>query len=384
MACTRVVTGSRSPSVTALLVAASAVVLAVCGVRAGDEPNSALEGVVDLTSATFNDTVGKDVPALVEFYAPWCGHCKNLVPEYAKLGRAAAALKGKVVIGKVDATAERELAERFEVRGYPTILFFPAGSLTRESYEEERQAKTMAAFLNKRVAGLNLVIPYEAKRVVELDKTNFDKVALDAAKDALVMFYAPWCGHCKRLHPTFEEVAKVYQNEKDLVIANLDAADSANSELATRYNVKGFPTLVFLPKGDKSKPVPYESERTLDAFVKFVNERANKRRLATGELEKTVGVNEQLTKLVRDMVKAGGNRQEAERLLAEVQQALSPSLGEGATHYLRIATKVLEAGADYVAKESERVDRLLKGRITGDKRDSLTIRANILASIRAE
>ncbi|KAH8612609.1 Endoplasmic reticulum protein ERp29 C terminal domain [Trypanosoma vivax] len=84
------------------------------------------------------------------------------------------------------------------------------------------------------------------------------------------------------------------------------------------------------------------------------------------------------------MVKAGGNRQEAERLLAEVQQALSPSLGEGATHYLRIATKVLEAGADYVAKESERVDRLLKGRITGDKRDSLTIRANILASIRAE
>ncbi|KAH8612646.1 ERp29 N terminal domain [Trypanosoma vivax] len=148
----------------------------------------------------------------------------------------------------------------------------------------------MAAFLNKRVAGLNLVIPYEAKRVVELDKTNFDKVALDAAKDALVMFYAPWCGHCKRLHPTFEEVAKVYQNEKDLVIANVDAADSANSELATRYNVKGFPTLVFLPKGDKSKPVPYESERTLDAFVKFVNERANKRRLATGELEKTVGV----------------------------------------------------------------------------------------------
>lgn len=58
--------------------------------------------------------------------APWCGHCKALAPEYEK---AASEFKGdeNVFLAKVDATAETDLAERFEVRGYPTIKFFKEG-----------------------------------------------------------------------------------------------------------------------------------------------------------------------------------------------------------------------------------------------------------------
>jgi protein disulfide-isomerase A6 len=58
--------------------------------------------VVVLTDANFDATVmnSKDI-WLVEFYAPWCGHCKNLEPEW---NEAAASLKGKVKIAKVDAT----------------------------------------------------------------------------------------------------------------------------------------------------------------------------------------------------------------------------------------------------------------------------------------
>jgi protein disulfide-isomerase A6 len=61
----------------------------------------------------------------VKFYAPWCGHCKNLKPEWAK---AATALKGSVKIAKVDATAESDVAGRYGVRGYPTIKIFPPHS----------------------------------------------------------------------------------------------------------------------------------------------------------------------------------------------------------------------------------------------------------------
>ena len=73
-------------------------------------------------------TGGRD--ALVEFYAPWCGHCKTLAPEWGKLGAAVAAdgaLKSRVVVAKVDADQHRELGERFGVRGFPTVKHFRRG-----------------------------------------------------------------------------------------------------------------------------------------------------------------------------------------------------------------------------------------------------------------
>ena len=80
---------------------------------------------MELTEANFKKLVlGSDDMWLVEFFAPWCGHCKNLAPHWSK---AAGELKGKVKLGAVDATVHASLAQQYGVQGYPTIKYFPQG-----------------------------------------------------------------------------------------------------------------------------------------------------------------------------------------------------------------------------------------------------------------
>jgi protein disulfide-isomerase A6 len=83
-------------------------------------------------------------------YAPWCGHCKNLAPEWAS---AAESLHGDVKFGAVDATVHSRAAQRFNVKGYPTIITFAAGPKKGDSagkdYNGGRTAADLVAFAGK-------------------------------------------------------------------------------------------------------------------------------------------------------------------------------------------------------------------------------------------
>ncbi|KAM0867055.1 hypothetical protein ACQ4PT_042241 [Festuca glaucescens] len=86
------------------------------------------DDVVVLTESTFEKEVGQDRGALVEFYAPWCGHFKKLAPEYEKLGASFKKAKS-VMIAKVDCDEHKSVCSKYGVSGYPTIQWFPKGSL---------------------------------------------------------------------------------------------------------------------------------------------------------------------------------------------------------------------------------------------------------------
>lgn len=109
--------------------------------------------MIELTDANFQKKVlDSDEPWLVEFFAPWCGHCQRLAPEWAK---AASELKGKVKLGALDATVHPSVASDYDVKGYPTIKFFPAGkkrSSDAENYEGGRTASDIVAWATDKAA----------------------------------------------------------------------------------------------------------------------------------------------------------------------------------------------------------------------------------------
>jgi len=125
-----------------------------------------------LTNDNFDDIAldqNKDV--LVEFYAPWCGHCKALEPVYEKVGKTFAN-EGNCVVAKVDADSEKDLGSRFGIQGFPTIKFFSKTNKDGEEYNGGRSEQDFIDYLNDK-CGTNRVsgggVDDKAGRVDEFD-----------------------------------------------------------------------------------------------------------------------------------------------------------------------------------------------------------------------
>lgn len=150
--------------------------------------------VIDLIPSNFDDIVLKSgKPALVEFFAPWCGHCKNLAPVYEELATSFESAKDKVTVAKVDADAEKELGRRFGVQGFPTLKWFDGKSEAPEDYTGGRDIESLTEFIQGKV-GVKSKGKKVAPSAVEMLTDSTFKSQIGGDKDVLVAFTAPWCG----------------------------------------------------------------------------------------------------------------------------------------------------------------------------------------------
>jgi protein disulfide-isomerase A6 len=295
-----------------------------------------------------------------------------MVPAYEETAEAFAK-ESSVVIADVDADAHKDLATRFGVSGFPTLKFFKKGSTDPVDYNGGREASDIIDYINKE-AGTRTRLAKPASAVTVLSPDSFDAVVLDSSKDVFVEFYAPWCGHCKRLTPIWEKLSGVFKNEKDIVIANLDA--DAHKDLATKYGVSGFPTLIYFSKTDKSGD-RYSGGRELPDLVSHINSKAGTQRLESGRLAETVGRDSALDELAHKFMTS--NPTERSGLVKQAEDLAAQSSNKLADWYSKFMNVIIKKGDDWIAKEHERVKGLLDGgNLSGEKVDEFTVRTNVL------
>ncbi|TVY71342.1 Protein disulfide-isomerase erp38 [Lachnellula suecica] len=332
--------------------------------------------VLDLIPDNFDKIAISGKPALVEFFAPWCGHCKTLAPIYEQLAQDFSFAKDKVAIAKVDADSEKSLGKRFGIQGFPTIKYFDGKSDKPEDYSGGRDLESLTEFITKKTG----VKPKKAKAApsqVEMLNDQTFKAQIGGDKDVLVAFTAPWCGHCKSLAPVWEKFAADFTNEPDVLIAKVDAEAENAKATAQDQGVSSYPTIKFFPKGSK-EPEAYNGGRTEADLVAFINEKAGTHRAVGGGLDAVAGTIEALDTLVS---KFTGGSSIAE-VAAEATEA-AKSLKEGAQYkyaeyYVKVFDKISKNDG-YAAKELARLDNILKkGGLAPEKLDEFTSKTNIL------
>eukprot|EP01079_Euglenida_sp_SAG-EU17-18_P007093 gene7093-1268_t len=223
-------------------------------------PKEQASKVLSLSESTFDDALAKlpDARWFIEFYAPWCGHCKKLAPEWEDMAEDASVNATTVAIAKVDATESQALGARFGVQGYPSLKLVHQGNVW--NYDGPRMKKPMLSFLNGPLPSgesspLPPPLPKESSVVVLTDE-NFD--AITKASDPVelsnqvwfVEFYAPWCSACKEFNVTWETLAGQFTAaglDDTIHICKVDA--TTNPLLKERIKITGYPTLVLFTEG---------------------------------------------------------------------------------------------------------------------------------------
>ncbi|KAL8951878.1 MAG: hypothetical protein Q9222_002184 [Ikaeria aurantiellina] len=338
----------------------------------------AASSVLDLIPDNFNKVVlesGK--PSLVEFFAPWCGHCKSLAPVYEEVAQGFEFAKDKIVIGKVDADEHKDLGRKFGVRGFPTLKWFDGKSDKPENYEGGRDLDSLTAFISEKT-GIKPKTKKVAPSAVQMLNDQTFKQEIGGDKDVLVAFTAPWCGHCKSLAPIWETVARDYAAEPNVLIAKVDAEAGNSKATAQAQGVKSYPTIKYFPRGSTT-PEPYESGRSEKDILTFMNEKAGTHRLAGGGLDEKAGVISSMDIVVRRLT-AGGSLASVSEEATKIAGGLKDKYSE---YYVKVLGK-LGKSQGYAEKELARLEGLIKkGGLAPEKLDDLVSRSNILRTFTA-
>lgn len=225
---------------------ASASILALASLVFADAESD----VISLTAKNFEESVATEPLMLVEFFAPWCGHCKALAPHYEE---AATALKEKnIKLAKVDCVEEGELCQSKGVQGYPTLKVYRDGDAT--DYTGPRKADGIISYMVKQ----------SLPAVSEVTSENHEE--FQKADKVVVVAYLP--SSTSEPAPVFSAAAEKHRDDYLFGLST----DEANAEAA---GVKPPALVVYRSFDEPRSEFPYPvSDLKVDDISDWVKELA--------------------------------------------------------------------------------------------------------------
>lgn len=119
----------------------------------------------------------------------------------------------------------------------------------------------------------------DAQAAVKLVAHNYADTLNDLSKDVFIEYYAPWCGHCKKLAPIWEELAEIYDSKSENSKVVIAQVDHSNNDVETPIVVEGYPTVIFYPANGKvnektgiREHIVYNDARQAENFIAFIKE----------------------------------------------------------------------------------------------------------------
>ncbi|KAH9920797.1 thioredoxin-like protein [Fomitopsis serialis] len=251
-----------------------------------------------LTPDDFDKTVAHGV-WFVEHFSPYCGHCRNFMPTWKQLVQENANMSDPGIhLAQVNCAVHGDLCKAHGVDGYPQMNLYRDGAFV-EMYRQPRSYDILTSYLSEHAEPTSLpALPETTEvpvvtavpdpvpqlkvqeyrdtykptvpvkdlnpdgKVLALDDKTFQS-AVDEGH-VFVKFYAPWCGHCKKLAPIWAQLAEKMQHKLAIAEVNCEAHDS----LCRAEGVPGFPQLIYYG-GKGAGKVEYTSGRKLEQLKAF-------------------------------------------------------------------------------------------------------------------
>mmetsp|Transcript_60968 Transcript_60968/g.145288 ORF Transcript_60968/g.145288 Transcript_60968/m.145288 type:complete len:229 (+) Transcript_60968:95-781(+) len=105
----------------------------------------------------------------------------------------------------------------------------------------------------------------------QLSGSDFDEAVYGSGKNALIKFFSPWCGHCKKMKPDWDKLDALYRDDTSVLIAEVDCMKQDNKPLCGKMEIRGLPTMKYFDSQTGKDGKKYEGGRTFDEMSNFVN-----------------------------------------------------------------------------------------------------------------